>query len=66
METIILPVDNMFSLPIKESIILYKSEFETDKYNFIFICVECKYEYKNLFDARYCLHPKFYNIKAKL
>lgn len=66
METIILPVTNMFSLPIKETIFLYKSEFETDKYNFVFICIECKHEYNNLFDARYCLHPKFYNIRAKL
>jgi hypothetical protein len=66
METIILPVDTMFSLPTRENIILYKSDFETDKYNFIFICIECKTEYNNLFDARYCLHPKFYNIKSKL
>jgi len=66
METIILPIDSLFSLPSREKIILYKTEFETDKYNFIFMCKECKKEYNNLFDARYCLHPKYYNIKAKL
>jgi hypothetical protein len=66
MKTIILPVDNMFSLPTKEKILLYKSHFETDKYIFVFRCIECKKHYNNLFDARYCLHPKYYNIKCKL
>ena len=36
------------------------------KYIFVFMCIECKNHYNNLFDARYCLHPKYYNIKCKL
>ena len=65
METIILPVDNTHKPPSKKDLYL-KQLFETDKYNFVFMCKDCKFTYNNLFDARYCLHPKFYNIKSKL
>ena len=53
MKTIILPINNSFNLPIKKKILLYKCEFETDKYNFMFMCIECKYVYTNLFHFIY-------------
>lgn len=64
METIILPVDNTHKPPSKKDLYL-KQLFETDKYNFVFMCKDCKFTYNNLFDAKYCLHPEYY-IKSKL
>ena len=66
-EIIILPVDNIFFIPSKKKIELLRQEFETDKYNFIFMCKECKKKYKDLFNASVCLHPQYYNnIKSNL
>jgi hypothetical protein len=66
MKTIILHVDNLFTLPNKKTILLYKRKFEIGAYVFLFMCKECEHQYNNLFDAQYCLHPKYYNIKSKL
>jgi len=63
MQTIILPVENRIILPNMEDAAIYKMEFETDKYNFVFMCNFCKSEYDNLFDAMYCKH---YRIISKL
>ena len=58
MQTIILPVENKTILTNMEDAAIYKMEFETDKYIFVFMCMFCKSEYDNLFDARYCKHSK--------
>jgi hypothetical protein len=65
MQTIILPVENLYRPPTKKEYIQLSNELTSSEYIITFQCRDCKYIYTNLFEAKFCLHPLYYQTKIK-